>query len=109
MSAGQGCSLDSPGYPCHPCRFKTSQELFEAKVRKSVEECTSSALATGGRSTTAEGSASEQEIQLSEGQWSQAMKAAMEIAVAEKQVSVTTPTTIWAVGHSSWPRLLPPR
>lgn len=94
------------GIPCHPRRFKTSQELFEAKVRKSVEECTLSAVATGGRGTTAEGSASEQEIQLCEGQWSQAMKAAMEVAVAEKQVSVSTPTTIQAVGHS-WPRPLP--
>ena len=84
-------------------RFKRSQELFEAKVRESVEECTLSALATEGQGTTAEGSASEQAIQLCEGRWSQAMKAAMETAVAEKQVGVTTPTTMWEVGHSFGP------
>lgn len=101
MSAEQGLVTHSncPGYsPFHTHRFKTSLELFEAKVRKSVEECTLSALA-------AEGSGSEGLIQLCEGRWSQAMRVAMETAVAEKQVCVHTGYPIGAVGR---PLLVPP-
>ena len=88
MSAEQGWqSHHCPGHPPFTAlRFKTSLELFEAKVRKSVEDCTLSALAVEGQGITAEGSGSEQSIQLCEGRWSQAMRAAVETAVAEKQV-----------------------
>ena len=72
-------------------------------MRESVEECTSSALAREGRGPAAEGSGSEQEFQLCEGQWSQAMRTALETAVAEKQVGSFALTITFTCGSPSWP------
>lgn len=91
-----------------PLRFKTSLEQFGAKVRESVEECTSSALAGEGRGATAEGSGTEQTFQLCEGQWSQAMRDALETsAVADKQVGSFAFTITITCGSPSWPPPLP--
>ena len=79
-----------------------------AKVCESVEECTSSALAREGRGPTAEGSGSE-EFQLCEGQWSQAMRTALEAAVAEKQVGSFALTITFTCGSPSWPPPPPPQ
>ena len=110
MSAEQGWqSHHCPGHPpVTALRFKTSLELFEAKVRKSVEDCTLSALAVEGQGITAEGSGSEQSIQLCEGRWSQAMRAAVETAVAEKQVGPRSLLIgLWV--DPSWPCPIPSR